>query len=84
MATFSFGYAANNAVWPFYYGEMFSTECGSHRSLWCARTRFTAMSSLRSPASSQRPQLPARETREVPTALLGRHLLESSKSRVNY
>lgn len=26
VATFSFGYAAANAVWPSFYGEMFSTE----------------------------------------------------------
>ncbi|MGV9860196.1 MFS transporter [Gordonia sp. NPDC003425] len=26
IATFSFGYAAANAVWPSFYGEMFSTE----------------------------------------------------------
>ena len=26
IATFSFGYAAANAVWPSFYGEMFSTQ----------------------------------------------------------
>jgi hypothetical protein len=26
VATFSFGYAAANAVWPSFYGEMFSTR----------------------------------------------------------
>ena len=26
VATFSFGYAAANAVWPSFYGEMFSTQ----------------------------------------------------------
>jgi MFS family permease len=95
VATFSFGYAAANAVWPAFYGEMFSTEVrfsglaigtqlgflmagfapaivtafnGVREGGWVVIGLFTAVICLIAAGSA----LTARETKDVPTELLGR------------
>ncbi|GAB5894601.1 MFS transporter [Mycolicibacterium mageritense] len=94
VATFSFGYAAANAVWPAFYGEMFSTQVrfsgvaigtqlgflvagfapsivtalgGVRDGGWVVISIFTAVVCLISAGAA----LTARETRDVPTELLG-------------
>ncbi|MET0899872.1 MAG: MFS transporter [Mycobacterium sp.] len=95
IATFSFGYAAANAVWPSFYGEMFSTQVrfsglaigtqlgflmagfapsivtalgGVREGGWVVISIFTAVICLISAGAA----LTARETKDVPTELLGR------------
>ncbi|KAA0117984.1 MFS transporter [Mycolicibacterium sp. P9-22] len=95
VATFSCGYAAANAVWPSFYGEMFSTQVrfsglaigtqlgflvagfapsivtalgGVREGGWVVISIFTAVVCLIAAGSA----LTARETRDVPTELLGR------------
>ena len=94
IATFSFGYAAANAVWPSFYGEMFSTQVrfsglaigtqlgflvagfapaivtalgGVQDGGWVVISVFTAVVCLIATAAA----LTAKETKDVPTALLG-------------
>ncbi|OBC08383.1 MFS transporter [Mycobacterium sp. 852013-50091_SCH5140682] len=94
VATFSFGYAAANAVWPSFYGEMFSTQVrfsgvaigtqlgflvagfapsivtalgGVRDGGWVVISIFTAVVCLIAAGAA----LTARETRGVPTELLG-------------
>lgn len=94
VATFSFGYAAANAVWPAFYGEMFSTQVrfsgvaigtqlgflvagfapsivtalgGVRDGGWVVISIFTAVVCLIAAGAA----LTARETRGVPTELLG-------------
>ncbi|MEE6169010.1 MULTISPECIES: MFS transporter [unclassified Mycolicibacterium] len=94
VATFSFGYAAANAVWPSFYGEMFSTQVrfsgvaigtqlgflvagfapsivtalgGVRDGGWVVISIFTAVVCLIAAGAA----LTARETRGVPTVLLG-------------
>ena len=95
VLTFSFGYAAANAVWPSFYGEMFSTEVrfsglaigtqlgflmagfapaivtalgGIREGGWVIIGIFTAVICLISAGAA----MTARETKDVPTDLLGR------------
>ncbi|MGK2867951.1 MAG: MFS transporter [Mycobacterium sp.] len=97
IATFSFGYAAANAVWPAFYGEMFSTQVrfsglaigtqlgflvagfaptivtalgGVREGGWVVISIFTAVVCLISAGAA----LTARETRDVPTELLGQRV----------
>lgn len=97
VATFSCGYAAANAVWPAFYGEMFSTQVrfsglaigtqlgflvagfapsivtalgGVREGGWVVISIFTAVVCLIAAGSA----LTARETRDVPTELLGRRV----------
>lgn len=94
VLTFSFGYAAANAVWPSFYGEMFSTRVrfsgmaigtqigflmagfapsivtalgGVQEGGWVVISLFTGTISVIAAVSA----LTARETKDVPTALLG-------------
>ncbi|ART71463.1 MFS transporter [Mycobacterium dioxanotrophicus] len=94
VATFSFGYAAANAVWPSFYGEMFSTQVrfsgvaigtqlgflvagfapsivtalgGVRDGGWMVISVFTAVICLIAAGAA----MTARETRGVPTELLG-------------
>ncbi len=94
VATFSFGYAAANAVWPSFYGEMFSTQVrfsglaigtqlgflvagfapsivtalgGVQEGGWVVISIFTAVVCVIATGAA----LTARETKDVPTALLG-------------
>ncbi|GAS91872.1 MFS transporter [Mycolicibacterium brisbanense] len=94
VATFSFGYAAANAVWPSFYGEMFSTQVrfsgvaigtqlgflvagfapsivtalgGVRDGGWVVISIFTAVVCLIAAGAA----MTARETRGVPTELLG-------------
>jgi MFS family permease len=94
VLTFSFGYAAANAVWPSFYGEMFSTRVrfsgmaigtqigflmagfaptivtalgGVSEGGWVVISVFTAIIAVAAALSA----LTARETRDVPTELLG-------------
>ena len=96
VATFSFGYAAANAVWPSFYGEMFSTQVrfsgvaigtqlgflvagfaptivtalgGVREGGWVVISIFTAVVCLIAAAAA----LTARETKDVPTVLLGKN-----------
>jgi MFS family permease len=102
VATFSFGYAAANAVWPSFYGEMFSTQVrfsgmaigtqlgfllagfapsivtalgGVREGGWVVISAFTAVVCVIAAASAAT----ARETKDVPTPLLGRELPDSQK-----
>jgi MFS family permease len=95
IATFSFGYAAANATWPSFYGEMFSSRVrfsgmaigtqlgflmagfaptivtalgGVQEGGWVVISGFTAVICLVATLAA----LTARETRDVPTAELGR------------
>jgi MFS family permease len=106
VATFSFGYAAANAVWPSFYGEMFSTQVrfsgmaigtqlgfllagfapsivtalgGVREGGWVVISAFTAVVCVIAAASA----VTARETKDVPTELLGRKAPESPKVLVN-
>jgi MFS family permease len=107
VATFSFGYAAANAVWPSFYGEMFSTQVrfsglaigtqlgflvagfapaivtalgGVKEGGWVATSIFTAVVCLIATAAA----LTARETKDVPTALLGRKVPDSARELVGH
>ena len=107
IATFSFGYAAANAVWPSFYGEMFSTQVrfsglaigtqlgflmagfapsivtalgGVREGGWVVISVFTAVICLISAGAA----LTARETRDVPTELLGRPASEPRKDLVSH
>ncbi len=100
VATFSFGYAAANAVWPAFYGEMFSTEVrfsgmaigtqlgfllagfapsivtalgGVREGGWIVISVFTAVVCVVSALAAAT----ARETKDVPTELLGRKVHSS-------
>ena len=106
VVTFAFGYAAANAVWPSFYGEMFSTQVrfsgmaigtqlgflvagfapsivtalgGVKEGGWVVISIFTAVVCVIATVSA----LTARETKNVPTPLLGRDVPESSKVLVN-
>jgi MFS family permease len=106
VATFSFGYAAANAVWPSFYGEMFSTQVrfsgmaigtqlgfllagfapsivtalgGVREGGWVVISAFTAVVCVIAATSAST----ARETKNVPTPLLGRDLPDSPKVLVN-
>jgi MFS family permease len=107
VATFSFGYAAANAVWPSFYGEMFSTQVrfsgmaigtqlgfllagfapsivtalgGVREGGWVVISAFTAVVCVIAAASAAT----ARETKNVPTPLLGRELPGSQKVLVDH
>ncbi|MGA5463900.1 MFS transporter [Mycobacterium sp. NPDC050041] len=106
VATFSFGYAAANAVWPSFYGEMFSTQVrfsgmaigtqigfllagfaptivtalgGVREGGWVVISIFTAVVCLIAAVSATT----ARETKDVPTELLGTGAPHSPKTLVN-
>ncbi len=106
VAVFSFGYAAANAVWPSFYGEMFSTQVrfsgmaigtqlgfllagfapsivtalgGVREGGWVVISIFTAVVCIIAALSAST----ARETKDVPTALLGRKLPDSPQVLVN-
>jgi MFS family permease len=106
VATFAFGYAAANAVWPSFYGEMFSTQVrfsgvaigtqlgflmagfaptivtalgGVREGGWVVISAFTAVICVIAAAAAAT----ARETRDVPTELLGAKAPESSSVLVN-
>jgi MFS family permease len=107
IATFSFGYAAANAVWPSFYGEMFSTRVrfsglaigtqlgflvagfapaivtalgGVQEGGWVVISLFTAGVCLIATLAA----LTARETKDVPTALLGVKEPVSSRELVDH
>lgn len=107
IATFSFGYAAANAVWPSFYGEMFSTRVrfsglaigtqlgflvagfapaivtalgGVEEGGWVVITIFTAVVCLIATAAA----LTARETKNVPTAMLGDTTPGSARELVDH
>ena len=106
VLTFAFGYGAANAVWPSFYGEMFSTQVrfsgmaigtqlgflvagfapsivtalgGVREGGWVVISVFTAVVCIIATLSA----LTAKETKNVPTALLGRTLPDSQKVLVN-
>jgi MFS family permease len=106
VATFSFGYAAANAVWPSFYGEMFSTQVrfsgmaigtqlgfllagfapsivtalgGVREGGWTVISAFTAVVCLIAAAAAST----ARETKDVPTELLGGKMPASPNVLVN-
>ncbi|MEV3901155.1 MFS transporter [Mycobacterium sp. NPDC050551] len=106
VATFSFGYAAANAVWPSFYGEMFSTQVrfsgmaigtqigfllagfaptivtalgGVREGGWVVISIFTAVVCLIAAVAATT----ARETKDVPTELLGTGAPHSPKTLVN-
>jgi MFS family permease len=106
VATFAFGYAAANAVWPSFYGEMFSTQVrfsgvaigtqlgflmagfaptivtalgGVREGGWVVISAFTAVICVIAAAAAAT----ARETRDVPTELLGAKAPESSRVLVD-
>ncbi|RYJ07600.1 MAG: MFS transporter [Actinomycetales bacterium] len=105
VVTFSFGYAAANAVWPSFYGEMFSTRVrfsgmaigtqigflmagfapsivtalgGVQEGGWVVISLFTGTISVIAAVSA----LTARETKDVPTALLGQPTASSDRKLV--
>lgn len=105
VLTFSFGYAAANAVWPSFYGEMFSTRVrfsgmaigtqigflmagfapsivtalgGVQEGGWVVISLFTGTISVIAAVSA----LTARETKDVPTALLGQPTASSDRKLV--
>jgi MFS family permease len=107
IATFSFGYAAANAVWPSFYGEMFSTKVrfsglaigtqlgflvagfapaivtalgGVSEGGWVPTSIFTAVVCLIATVAA----LTARETKDVPTALLGSKVADSARQLVDH
>jgi len=107
VATFAFGYGAANAVWPSFYGEMFSTEVrfsgvaigtqlgflvagfaptivtalgGIREGGWVVIGVFTAVVCVIAAASA----LTARETKDVPTVLLGKKLPAPANDLVNH
>ncbi|RDH77792.1 MFS transporter [Mycolicibacterium moriokaense] len=102
VATFSFGYAAANAVWPSFYGEMFSTAVrfsgmaigtqlgfllagfapsivtalgGVREGGWVVISIFTAVVCVIAAVSAAT----AKETKDVPTALLGGKIDDPTK-----
>ena len=102
VATFAFGYAAANAVWPSFYGEMFSTQVrfsgmaigtqlgfllagfapsivtalgGVREGGWVVISVFTAVVCVIAAAAAAT----ARETKDVPTELLGAKTSPSPK-----
>jgi MFS family permease len=106
VATFSFGYAAANAVWPSFYGEMFSTQVrfsgmaigtqlgfllagfapsivtalgGVREGGWTVISGFTAVVCVIAAASAAT----AKETKDVPTPLLGGKVPGPSRELVN-
>jgi MFS family permease len=106
VATFSFGYAAANAVWPAFYGEMFTTQVrfsgmaigtqigfllagfaptivtalgGVREGGWTVISAFTAVVCVIAAAAAST----ARETKDVPTELLGAKAPESPEVLVN-
>jgi MFS family permease len=106
VATFSFGYAAANAVWPSFYGEMFSTQVrfsglaigtqlgflmagfaptivtalgGVREGGWVVISAFTAVICVIAAVAAAT----ARETKDVPTELLGHKVPDSPKVLVN-
>lgn len=106
VAVFAFGYAAANAVWPSFYGEMFSTNVrfsgmaigtqigfllagfapsivtalgGVREGGWVVISVFTAVVCLIAAASAAT----AKETKDVPTVLLGHKVADSQKILVN-
>jgi MFS family permease len=106
VATFAFGYAAANAVWPSFYGEMFSTQVrfsgvaigtqlgflmagfaptivtalgGVREGGWVVISAFTAVICVIAAAAAAT----ARETKDVPTELLGGKAPESPKVLIN-
>jgi MFS family permease len=106
VATFAFGYAAANAVWPSFYGEMFSTQVrfsglaigtqlgflmagfaptivtalgGVREGGWVVISGFTAVICVIAAVSAAT----ARETKDVPTELLGRKEPGTTKALVN-
>jgi MFS family permease len=106
IATFAFGYAAANAVWPSFYNEMFSTKVrfsgvavgtqlgflvagfapsivtalgGVREGGWVVISLFTAVVVLIASAAA----LTARETKDVPTPLLGQKVTGSAKDLVH-
>lgn len=106
VATFAFGYAAANAVWPSFYGEMFSTQVrfsgvaigtqlgflmagfaptivtalgGVREGGWAVISAFTAVICLIAAAAAAT----ARETKDVPTELLGGKTSQSPKVLIN-
>ena len=106
VAVFSFGYAAANAVWPSFYGEMFSTNVrfsgmaigtqigfllagfapsivtalgGVREGGWVVISIFTAVVCVIAAISAST----AKETKDVPTELLGAKWPESKKILVN-
>lgn len=107
VATFSFGYAAANAVWPAFYGEMFSTQVrfsgmaigtqlgflvagfapsivtamgGVREGGWVVISIFTAVVCLIAAGAA----LTARETKDVPTDMLGHKAPVSAKELVHH
>jgi MFS family permease len=107
VATFAFGYGAANAVWPSFYGEMFSTEVrfsgvaigtqlgflvagfaptivtalgGIREGGWMVIGVFTAVVCVIAAASA----LTARETKDVPTVLLGKKTPASARDLVDH
>ena len=106
VATFAFGYAAANAVWPSFYGEMFSTQVrfsgmaigtqlgflmagfaptivtalgGVREGGWVVISAFTAVICVIAAVSAAT----ARETKDVPTELLGRKVSGAPKVLVD-
>jgi MFS family permease len=102
VATFAFGYGAANAVWPSFYGEMFSTQVrfsgmaigtqlgflvagfapsiitalgGVQEGGWVVISIFTAVVCVIATVAA----LTARETKDVPTPLLGGTQPDSKK-----
>jgi MFS family permease len=107
VATFSFGYAAANAVWPSFYGEMFSTQVrfsglaigtqlgflvagfapaivtalgGVREGGWVVISTFTAVVCLIATAAA----FTARETKDVPTSMLGGNAPGSARQLVDH
>jgi MFS family permease len=107
VATFSFGYAAANAVWPSFYGEMFSTQVrfsglaigtqlgflvagfapaivtalgGVQQGGWVVISIFTAVVCVIATAAA----LTAKETKDVPTAMLGNKAPGSARELVDH
>jgi MFS family permease len=107
VATFACGYGAANAVWPSFYGEMFSTEVrfsglaigtqlgflmagfapaivtalgGIREGGWVTIGIFTAVICLIAAGAA----MTARETKDVPTELLGMHVPESPEALVHH
>ncbi len=106
VATFAFGYAAANAVWPSFYGEMFSTQVrfsgvaigtqlgflmagfaptivtalgGVREGGWVVISAFTAVICVIAAVAAAT----ARETKDIPTELLGGKTSPSPKVLVN-
>ncbi len=106
VATFAFGYAAANAVWPSFYGEMFSTQVrfsgvaigtqlgflvagfaptivtalgGVEEGGWVVISIFTAIVAVIAAVAAAT----AKETKDVPTPLLGATVPDSVKVLVD-